>query len=446
MLGDDNIEYKDDLNEDVKINTVSDIEIIDFQYYTKMSYTKLLQIAKQMNLFAGDKKSLLFDMLKEFIGQNKQVLCSGYLQIVNDSYGMLRDINESFKSTPYDIYVSLSKVKKYNMRHSDYISGIVMPPASADKKFFLLDKVCSVNNYAPTECYTRPFFDNLTADYPTRQVVLENEELDDKCNLVCRAIDLIVPIGFGSRGLLCAPPFTGKTTVIHCIGRSIVKNYPDAVLVILLVGERPEEVTDMKEVVPQATIIAATFDNDAQDLINCCEMTINMCRRMVESGKDVVVLMDSITRLVRSNNEAMPPSSKVLSGGVDAKALGFPRYFLGSARNTREAGSLTIIATSLVQTNSVLDEFVYQEFKGTGNWHLNLDREAFRKGIRPAIDGASGTRQYEKFVNQSSLIKRGIINQLIAQSGVSTLLPRIRQTKNNDELMKSFGIMPTKKY
>ncbi|MER3420055.1 MAG: transcription termination factor Rho [Chloroflexota bacterium] len=365
------------------------------------------------------------------------VVAGGVLEIVEDGYGFLR--GESLLPSPNDVYVSQSQIRRFGLRTGDYVRGQVRPPKDSEKYYSLL-RVETVNGVDPEVAKQRPYFESLTAIFPNRQLKLETTS----SNLSTRVIDLIAPIGRGQRGLIVSPPKAGKTMLLKAIANGITANYNDVHLMVLLIGERPEEVTDMKRSV-QGEVISSTFDEPVEDHTRVAEMALERAKRLVEMGMDVVILLDSITRLTRAYNLAMPPSGRTLSGGIDPIALYPPKRFFGAARNCEEGGSLTVIATCLVDTGSRMDDVIFEEFKGTGNMELRLDRRLAERRIWPAIDVlGSSTRREELLLDEATLKQvytvRRMVSMIAANSpnpteGTERLLERLARTRDNAEFL-----------
>jgi transcription termination factor Rho len=365
------------------------------------------------------------------------VVAGGVLEIVEDGYGFLR--GESLLPSPNDVYVSQSQIRRFGLRTGDYVRGQVRPPKDSEKYYSLL-RVETVNGVDPEVAKQRPYFESLTAIFPNRQLKLETTS----SNLSTRVIDLIAPIGRGQRGLIVSPPKAGKTMLLKAIANGITANYNDVHLMVLLIGERPEEVTDMKRSV-QGEVISSTFDEPVEDHTRVAEMALERAKRLVEMGLDVVILLDSITRLTRAYNLAMPPSGRTLSGGIDPIALYPPKRFFGAARNCEEGGSLTVIATCLVDTGSRMDDVIFEEFKGTGNMELRLDRRLAERRIWPAIDVlGSSTRREELLLDEQTLKQvytvRRMVSMIAANSpnpteGTERLLERLARTRDNAEFL-----------
>jgi transcription termination factor Rho len=370
--------------------------------------------------------------------EDSGTLAAGVLELLPDGYGFLRSPDYNYLPSPDDIYVSPSQIKKFNLRTGDSIEGAVRPPKEGER-FFALLKVDKIN-FLPSELSRdRPLFDNLTPLYPNEMVILETSPGEYSM----RIMDIVCPIGKGQRGLIVSPPKSGKTVILQKIANSIARNHPETKLIVLLIDERPEEVTDMERSV-KAEVIASTFDEPPERHVQVAEMVIEKAKRLVEAKQDVVILLDSITRLARAHNTVTPHSGKILSGGVDAMALHRPKRFFGAARNIEEGGSLTIIATALVETGSRMDEVIFEEFKGTGNMEVQLDRKLSERRIFPAINvNGSGTRHEELLLSAEDLNRAWILRKLLADMGpiesMEFLLDRMRGTKTNKEFLRSMS-------
>lgn len=402
---------------------------------------ELNKIAKELeieNYSDLRKQDLIFKILEKQAEKEGLQFSSGVLEVLPDGYGFLRSPDYNYLSSSDDIYVSPSQIKKFNLRTGDTVAGQVRPPKNGER-FFALLKVTSVNNEDPDKIISRRLFDNLTPLYPERKIQLETVPGEYSM----RVMDLLSPIGFGQRGLIVSPPKSGKTILLQKIANSITRNHPDVKLIVLLIDERPEEVTDWKRTV-KAEVISSTFDEPAERHVQVADIVIEKAKRLVEMGNDVVILLDSITRLARANNTVIPHSGKILSGGVDAYALHKPKRFFGAARNTEEGGSLTIIATALIDTGSRMDEVIFEEFKGTGNMEIVLDRNLADRRIFPAIDiNRSGTRKEELLLKEDVLqriwILRKIISDMMPVEAMEFLLDKMRGTKNNKEFLESMN-------
>ncbi|HMK66307.1 MAG TPA: transcription termination factor Rho [Thermodesulfobacteriota bacterium] len=400
--------------------------------------SELTQMAKEFNIEGASgmrKQELIFALLQAQTEKNGLIYGEGVLEILPDGFGFLRAPDYNYLPGPDDIYVSPSQIRRFNLRTGDTTSGQIRPPKDNERYFALL-KVESVNFEDPEVSRDKILFDNLTPLYPNERIQLET---NDPVNYSIRVMDLLTPIGKGQRGLIVSPPRTGKTMLLQNIANSISRNFKDIILIVLLIDERPEEVTDMQRSV-KAEVISSTFDEPAQRHIQVAEMVIEKAKRLVEHKRDVVILLDSITRLARAYNTVVPPSGKILSGGVDSNALHRPKRFFGAARNIEEGGSLTIIATALVDTGSRMDEVIFEEFKGTGNMEIHLDRKLSDKRIFPAIDiNRSGTRKEELLLKTDELNKVWILRKLLAPltvvDSMEFLLEKMDGTKNNAEFL-----------
>ncbi|MFO0752529.1 MAG: transcription termination factor Rho [Thermodesulfovibrionales bacterium] len=403
------------------------------------SIDELTQFAKELNVEGATgmrKQDVIFAILQAQAEKAGNVYGSGVLEILPDGFGFLRSPDYSYLPSPDDIYVSPSQIRRFTLRTGDYVSGQIRPPKENERYFALL-KVENINNESPETNVNRPFFDNLTPYYPTEKIQLESDANDFNM----RVMDLITPIGKGQRGLVVAAPRTGKTMLLQSIARAIKKNHKEIHLIILLIDERPEEVTDWKRQVSTAEIISSTFDEPPQRHCQVSEMVIERAKRQIEAKKDVVILLDSVTRLARAYNTITPTSGKVLSGGLDANALQKPKRFFGTARKIEEGGSLTILATALIDTGSRMDDVIFEEFKGTGNMEIHLDRKLVDKRIFPSIDiNASGTRKEELLVDKDVLNKmwilRKVLNPLSTVESMEFLLSKLKGAKNNREFLE----------
>jgi transcription termination factor Rho len=403
--------------------------------------TELAHIAREYNIDGAPnmrKQEMIFFILQAQAQRNGSILGEGVLEILPDGFGFLRAPDYNYLPGPDDIYISPSQIRKFNLRTGDIVAGLIRPPKEGERYFALL-KVESINYEEPEKARDKILFDNLTPLYPEERIKLEYDHED----YTTRIIDLVAPIGKGQRGLIVAAPFTGKTMMLQAIAKAIARNHPEIVLIVLLVDERPEEVTDMLRSV-QGEVVSSTFDEPATRHVQVAEMVIEKARRLVEHGRDVVILLDSITRLARAYNTVVPPSGKILSGGVDSNALHKPKKFFGAARNTEDGGSLTIIATALVDTGSRMDEVIFEEFKGTGNQQISLDRRLLEKRIFPTIDiQRSSTRKEELLLPRSTLnrvwILRKLLSQLNAVEAMEFLLDKMERTKTNEEFLESMN-------
>lgn len=403
---------------------------------------ELMELAEQYeieNASSMRKQELIFALLSACSIQNGAIYGDGVLEILPDGFGFLRSPLSNYMPGPDDIYVSPSQIRRFGLRKGDIVSGQIRPPKEGERYFALL-KVTEIGYEQPEHAKNLVLFDNLTPIYPDQQLVMENGEN----NLSNRVIDLMAPVGKGQRGLIVAPPRTGKTILLQSLANAITANNPDVYLIILLIDERPEEVTDMERTVKKAEVISSTFDEPPQRHVQVCEMVLEKAKRLVERKKDVVILLDSITRLGRAYNAVTPSSGRVLSGGLDANALQRPKRFFGAARNVEEGGSLTIIATALIDTGSRMDEVIFEEFKGTGNMEIYLDRHLSDKRVFPAIDiNRTGTRKEDLLLGQDVLnrvwILRKILAPMAALDSMEFLLDKMRPTKSNEEFMNSMA-------
>ena len=404
--------------------------------------SELVHLGESMgleNLARLHKKDIIFAILKAHAKSGEDIFGDGVLEILQDGFGFLRSADSSYLAGPDDIYVSPSQVRRFNLRTGDTISGKIRPPKEGERYFALL-KVDTVNYDRPENARNKILFENLTPLHPTKRLRLErgNGSTED---ITARILDLASPIGKGQRGLIVAPPKAGKTILLQNIAQSITNNHPDCELIVLLIDERPEEVTEMQRMV-KGEVVASTFDEPATRHVQVAEMVIEKAKRLVEHKKDVVILLDSITRLARAYNTVIPSSGKVLTGGVDANALHRPKRFFGAARNVEEGGSLTIIATALVDTGSKMDEVIYEEFKGTGNMELHLSRKIAEKRVYPAIDiTRSGTRREELLTAQDELQKMWILRKFVHPMGeidaMEFMIDKLSMTKTNDEFFEA---------
>jgi transcription termination factor Rho len=408
------------------------------------SPTELLSVAEEFaveNASALRKQELMFAILKQLASRDIEITGNGVVEVLQDGFGFLRAPDSNYLPGPDDIYVSPSQIRRFGLRTGDTVEGQIRGPKEGERYFALL-KVNKINFDDPEKIRHKVHFDNLTPLYPNKWLKMETERPDSK-DLSPRVIDIVAPLGKGQRGLIVAPPRTGKTVLLQNIAHSITANHPECYLIVLLIDERPEEVTDMQRSV-RGEVISSTFDEPASRHVQVAEMVIEKAKRLVEHKLDVVILLDSITRLGRAYNTVVPSSGKVLTGGVDANALQRPKRFFGAARNIEEGGSLTIIATALVETGSRMDEVIFEEFKGTGNSELVLDRKVADKRVFPAMDIAkSGTRKEELLVPQAQLRKmyvlRRILNPMGPMDGIEFLLDKLRQNKTNSDFFDSMN-------
>jgi transcription termination factor Rho len=403
--------------------------------------TDLAKIAKELNIPGASgmrKQELIFQILRAQTEKNGLIFSEGVLECLPDGFGFLRAPEYNYLPGPDDIYVSPSQIRKFDLRTGDTVSGQVRPPKDGER-YFALIKVEAVNFEDPEVARSKIFFDNLTPLYPADRIRLETT----KENLTGRVLDMLCPIGKGQRGLIVAPPRTGKTMMLQSIANSVTTNHPEVALIVLLIDERPEEVTDMQRTV-KGEVISSTFDEPPQRHIQVAEMVLEKAKRLVEHKRDVVILLDSLTRLGRAYNAVTPPSGKVLSGGIDANALQRPRRFFAAARNVEEGGSLTIIATALIDTGSRMDDVIFEEFKGTGNMEINLDRRLVDKRVFPTIDiNRSGTRKDELLLPADELnriwVLRKVLSPLSTVEAMELLLGRLSKTKTNGEFLASMS-------
>jgi transcription termination factor Rho len=389
------------------------------------------------------KQEILFAILKK-VAEKEEITGVGVLQLLQDGFGFLRAMESNYLPGPDDVYVSPSQIRKFGLRTGDTVEGPVRAPKEGERYFALL-QVSKINFEEPEKARHKIAFDNLTPLYPDQQMVMEVEttKIEKKPDLTPRLIDLVSPIGKGQRSIIISPPKAGKTMILQSIANSIAKNYPESYLIVLLIDERPEEVTDMQRTV-KGEVISSTFDEPAQRHVAVAEMVIEKAKRLTEHKKDVVILLDSITRLGRAYNAVIPSSGKVLTGGVDANALQRPKRFFGAARNIEEGGSLTIISTALIDTGSRMDEVIFEEFKGTGNSETVLDRKIADKRIYPAIDiTKSGTRREELLFDKNDLQKMNVLRRIIAPMGtmdaIEFINSKLKDTKNNAEFFNSMN-------
>ncbi|MEO6223530.1 MAG: transcription termination factor Rho [Vicinamibacterales bacterium] len=408
-----------------------------------MSIQKLTQVAKDLNVIGATgmrKQDLIFQILKAQTEQSGFLFSEGVLEVLPDGFGFLRAPDYNYLPGPDDIYVSPSQIRKFDLQTGDTVSGQVRQPKDGER-YFALIKVEAVNFEAPDQARNKLFFENLTPLYPQERIKLETTS----DNVSARVMDLMTPIGKGQRGLIVAPPRTGKTMLLQNIAQSITTNHPEVYLIVLLIDERPEEVTDMQRSV-RGEVISSTFDEPAQRHVQVAEMVIEKAKRLVEHKKDVVILLDSITRLARAYNTVAPSSGKVLSGGLDSNALQKPKRFFGAARNIEEGGSITIMATALVDTGSRMDDVIFEEFKGTGNMEIHLDRKLVDKRVFPAIDIIkSGTRKEELLHTKDDLnriwVLRKVLNPLSPVEAMELLIDKLFKTKSNAEFLAAMQKM-----
>ena len=403
---------------------------------------ELVKLAESMGLESvarSRKQDIIFSILKAHARNGENIYGDGVLEILQDGFGFLRSADGSYLAGPDDIYVSPSQIRRFNLRTGDTISGLIRPPKDGERYFALL-KVGEINLDSPESSRNKVLFENLTPFHPTKRLKLErgNGSTED---LTARTIDLVAPIGKGQRGLIVSPPKAGKTMLLQNIATAITSNHPEVILIVLLIDERPEEVTEMQRTV-KGEVVSSTFDEPAARHVQVAEMVIEKAKRLVEHKKDVVILLDSITRLARAYNTVVPSSGKVLTGGVDANALQRPKRFFGAARNIEEGGSLTILATALVDTGSKMDDVIFEEFKGTGNSEIHLDRRISEKRVFPAVNiNRSGTRKEELITDQGELAKMWILRKLLHPmdelAAIEFLLDKMKDTKSNSEFFEA---------
>jgi transcription termination factor Rho len=415
------------------------VQLMDIGELKEMSISKLTQIAKELDIPGATgmrKQELIFKILQAQTEKSGLIFSEGVLETLPDGFGFLRAPDYNYLPGPDDIYVSPSQIRKFDLRTGDTISGQIRPPKEGER-YFALIKVEAINFEPPEMARDRVFFDNLTPLYPNEKLRLET----DPENLAARVLDLMTPIGKGQRALIVAPPRTGKTMLLQNVANSITRNHPEVTLIVLLIDERPEEVTDMQRSV-HGEVISSTFDEPPTRHVQVADMVIEKAKRLVEYRRDVVILLDSVTRLARAHNSVVPPSGKILSGGIDSNALQKPKRFFGSARNIEEGGSLTIIATALIDTGSRMDDVIFEEFKGTGNLEINLDRKLTEKRIFPSIDiNKSGTRKEELLLATQDfnriIVLRRVLSQLSPTEAMELLLDKLSKTKSNSEFLDS---------
>lgn len=414
---------------------------MDISELKSKKIVELNTIAKDLNINGYSdlrKQELIFKILEAQTAKDGLTFSKGVLEVLPDGYGFLRSSDYNYLPSPDDIYVSPSQIKKFLLRTGDFVSGQVRPPKEGER-FFALLRVEAVNGLDPEAIRDRTLFDNLTPVYPTRKMVLESAPGEYSV----RIMDMLTPVGKGQRGLIVSPPKSGKTVLLQKIANSISRNHPEIKLIILLIDERPEEVTDMERSV-KGEVISSTFDEPAERHVQVADMVIEKAKRMVEAKEDVVILLDSITRLARAHNIVVPHSGRILSGGVDSNALHKPKRFFGAARNTEDGGSLTILATALIDTGSRMDDVIFEEFKGTGNMEIVLNRDLSDRRIFPAIEvNRSGTRREELLMKEDDLAKVWILRKILSDfspvEAMEFLLDKMRGTKNNKEFLNNMN-------
>ncbi|MEQ8822546.1 MAG: transcription termination factor Rho [Sumerlaeia bacterium] len=414
------------------------MDVADLKKLSSLELSKMAAEFGVENAAAQRKQDLIFQILRAQSHRNGRMFANGTLEIHSDGYGFLRSSSYNYLPSPDDIYVSPSQIRRFGLRKGDTVTGTVRPPKEGEKYFALL-KVETVNGEDPAVAKQKILFDNLTPLYPDERIHLET----DKKKLTTRFMDLLTPLGKGQRALIVAPPRSGKTVILQDIANAIATNHPEVYLIVLLIDEWPEEVTDMERTV-KGEVVASTFDEPAERHCQVSEMVSEKAKRLVEHGRDVVILLDSITRLARAYNTVTPQSGKVLSGGIDANALYKPKRFFGAARNIEEGGSLTIVATALIETGSRMDDVIFEEFKGTGNMEVNLDRKLADRRIFPAIDILrSGTRKEELLISEKHLqriwLLRKILSELNSIEAAEFLLSRLRKTDHNEDFLEAMN-------
>lgn len=420
------------------LNRTQKMNIVELQRMNILDLQKLAKKLEVVDCTSLRKQELIFSILKHQTERSGLIFAQGTLEVLDEGFGFLRSPSYNYLPGPDDIYVSHSQIKRFSLRTGDTISGQIRPPKN-DEKYFALLRVEAINFDDPEVTKNKTIFENLTALHPTDRFKLEHNPKD----MTTRILDLLSPIGKGQRGLIVAPPFTGKTMLLQKVANAITTNHPEAVLIVLLIDERPEEVTDMLRSV-QGEVVSSTFDESATRHVQVADMVIEKARRLVEHKRDVVILLDSITRLARAYNTVTPHSGRILTGGVDSTALQWPRRFFAAARNLEEGGSLTIIATALVETGSRMDEVIFEEFKGTGNMQVQLDRRLSNRRVYPAIDvTATSTRKEELLLTEFELnrswVLRRILNQMGVVEGMEFLQERMQGTESNEEFLKAMN-------
>ena len=439
---------RDEFPDDEEFDVIPAAELEDSKNAMNLSELKtrppaeLVQLGESMgleNLARSRKQDIIFSILKAHAKNGENIFGEGVLEILQDGFGFLRSADSSYLAGPDDIYVSPSQIRRFNLRTGDTVSGLIRPPKDGERYFALL-KVGDINGDAPESSKSKVLFENLTPLFPKKRFKLEqgNGSTED---LTARIIDMVAPIGKGQRGLIVSPPKAGKTMLLQNIAASIAANHPDTTLIVLLIDERPEEVTEMERTV-RGEVVSSTFDEPATRHVQVAEMVIEKAKRLTEHKQDVVILLDSITRLARAYNTVVPSSGKVLTGGVDANALQRPKRFFGAARNIEEGGSLTIIATALIDTGSKMDDVIYEEFKGTGNMEIHLDRRIAEKRVFPAINiNRSGTRKEELLTQPDELQKMWILRKVLHPmdelAAVEFLISKLQDTKTNAEFFEA---------
>ena len=423
------------------ISELKEIKLQDLKLKTPAELVSLAEELEVENASALRKQELLFAILKNLAIRDVEIIGEGVVEVLQDGFGFLRSPDANYLAGPDDIYISPSQIRKFTLRTGDTVEGQIRSPKDGER-YFALVKVNRINFEDPEKTRHKVHFDNLTPLYPDERLEMETGDPTKK-DYSSRVIDIVSPLGKGQRGLIVAPPRTGKTVLLQNIAHAITANHPECYLIVLLIDERPEEVTDMQRSV-KGEVISSTFDEPASRHVQVAEMVIEKAKRLVEHGRDVVILLDSITRLGRAYNTVVPSSGKVLTGGVDANALQRPKRFFGAARNIEEGGSLSIIATALIDTGSRMDEVIFEEFKGTGNSEIVLDRKVADKRIFPALDvGKSGTRKEELLVEKDKLSKMWVLRRILMQMGtvdaMEFLLDKMRDSKTNEDFFDSMN-------
>ncbi len=422
-------------------STMEQMKLHDLQQKSAPELVEFAESLEVENASVLRKQELMFAILKRLAADDIEIIGEGVVEVLQDGFGFLRSASANYLPGPDDIYISPSQIRRFSLKTGDTVQGTIRAPKDGERYFALL-KVNTINFEDPEKIRHKSHFDNLTPLYPDSRINMEVENAETK-DLSARVIDLVAPLGKGQRGLIVAPPRTGKTVLLQNIAHSITANHPECYLIVLLIDERPEEVTDMQRSV-KGEVVSSTFDEPATRHVQVAEMVIEKAKRLVEHGRDVVILLDSITRLGRAYNTVVPSSGKVLTGGVDANALQRPKRFFGAARNIEEGGSLTIIATALIDTGSRMDEVIFEEFKGTGNSEIVLDRKVADKRIFPSMDILkSGTRKEDLLVPRSDLQKIFVLRRILSPMGttdaIEFLIDKLRQTKNNGEFFDSMN-------
>jgi transcription termination factor Rho len=420
---------------------MQEMKLQDFKNKKPTDLVAFAESLEVENASVMRKQELMFAILKKLAAQDVEIIGDGVVEVLQDGFGFLRSANANYLPGPDDIYISPSQIRRFSLKTGDTVEGPIRSPKEGERYFALL-KVNTINFDDPEKIRHKIHFDNLTPLYPNERLKMETENPTTK-DLSARVIDLVAPLGKGQRGLIVAPPRTGKTVLLQNIAHSITANHPECYLIVLLIDERPEEVTDMQRSV-KGEVVSSTFDEPAARHVQVAEMVIEKAKRLVEHGRDVVILLDSITRLGRAYNTVVPSSGKVLTGGVDANALQRPKRFFGAARNIEEGGSLTIIATALIDTGSRMDEVIFEEFKGTGNSEIVLDRKVADKRIFPAMDILkSGTRKEDLLVQRQDLQKIFVLRRILAPMGttdaIEFLIDKLKQTKTNSDFFDSMN-------